>query len=54
MVFVNDSTRLTLTGGWRVKEEKNFEKELRAALALQKLAAFARSVYRKDGQQRDQ
>jgi len=49
--FVNDSTRLK-KGGWIRKEEKN-EKLLRADFALQKLAAFARGVYIKDGQQGD-
>ncbi len=50
--FVNDSTRLSLSGGWMIKEEKA-EKELRAVFALQELAALARGVYVKDGQQRN-
>ncbi len=36
-----------------IKEEKA-EKELRAVFALQELAALARGVYVKDGQQRNE
>jgi hypothetical protein len=50
--LVNDSTRLTLTGGW-MKEEK-YEKELRALLLAKVFAAFQRRIHRKDGQQGDE
>ncbi len=48
MGFVNDSTRCKERVA---KEEENNEKELRAMLSLQEFAAFARGVYREDGQQ---
>jgi len=42
-----------MRAGGKGRRRRSYEKELRAALVLQKLAAFARGVYSEDGQQGD-